>query len=195
MIKLEELKGKTNEEVGELLQKSSEEYVKIVENLEMSELNDQEAILVSALEEYDNYLNNTTYLLPKRIQFENESYTKEDVAGFIVEFINKQEVEWSYSLGLFQMIQYWNKVCREKTDSYIEYKVYDSVLRLLGGMKFKGYQEWKNILVVNEFMTEIQHQYITDTSYLIYLSKLHNTVLDRMQKLNNPEPIMESENI
>lgn len=196
MISREELNGKSIEEVGRALEADIANYSAHVSALGLSELDDEEAKLVTALEEYDAYLNETKYVLPKHVMFEEETYTKETVANFIVGFIDKQEVEWSYSVGLRELVQLWNRFSREKTDSYINYKAYDSTLRILGGLKYKGFVEWTNIAVVVEYTKGPHETYNIDTSYFIYLSKLHNTILDKRQELQKEgEMIMEAEEV
>lgn len=195
MIKLEELKGKELKEVQELLQKDTESYTTQVNDMDSEGLNDQEALIVTALDDYDAHLSEVKYKLPKNVHFNDANFTKQDISNRIVEFVNRQEVEWSYSLGMLQTVQFWKKIGREQSDSYIDYKIYDSILRLLGSLKYKGYEEWESILAINEYLGETHEQYTRDTVYLIYLSKLHSIVLDKMQKINNPEPIMETEQV
>lgn len=196
MIKFEDLvKNKPVEQIREELQNDSAEFVVAVEQMSMDELNAQEAELINALNEYDKYLDEVVYELPNGAEYDGKKFNKAKIAQNVVKFINRQEVDWQYTLGMLQLVRYWENIEREDKKSVIAYKAYDSTLRILGQTKFKGVNDWLDILAINEFVSKPHDQYTIDTSYLIYLSKLHSTVLDKMQKLENPELIMESENV
>ena len=54
----------------------------------------------------------------------------------------------------------------------------DSTLRLLDQCKFQGMTEWRDILIVNEYMKALHEQYAKDTTALLW----HNVT---MQLSNN----------
>jgi quinol monooxygenase YgiN len=85
---------------------------------------------------------------------------------------------------MYQLIRLW----RSANLTQISYEAYDSTLRILNQTKFKGFEEWKDILVVNEYLSSCHMQYVKDTSYMIYLAQKHNTILDRM-KMISPEVV------
>ena len=187
MIKIEELKDVNVKEAQEMLQNDITEYTVTVAQMEMKELNDAEAALVNKLNEYDKYLDNVEYKLPKSASYNETNYSKGEICEMIAKLVDKQEVEFQYTLGMNQLVDFWKNLGREVTDSFVKYKVYDSTLRILGNMKFKGYEERNGILVINEFTSSAHDEYSINTSYLIYLSKLHSAVLDQMQKLSQTE--------
>lgn len=188
MIKIEEIKEMAMDQVRETLQNDSAEYTTKVEQMNLEECQQEESVIIKELEDYDNYLNNTAYELPNIITFEGETISRVIVSDIITKLIDKWEVEWDYALGMYQLSQYWKTVGVK--ESTIGYKVCDSTLRILGGVKYKGAKEWKNIMIVNEFMSSVYDSYNRDTTYLMYLSKLHSAVLDQMQKLNAPAEIV-----
>jgi hypothetical protein len=72
--------------------------------------------------------------------------------------------------------------------STIMYKAFDSTLRVLGQVKYKGAEEWKDMLAVNKFLSECHAEYTLDTNYNVLISKKHNCILERyelVQKENN----------
>ena len=70
----------------------------------------------------------------------------------------------------------------------VAYKVFDSTLRILNQVKYKGPQEWKDMLAVNKFLAECHADYTLDTNFNVLISKKHNCILERyelVQKENN----------
>ena len=66
----------------------------------------------------------------------------------------------------------------------IPYHVYDSTLRCLNTVTFKGLQEWTDILVVNAYLATCHNEYSLDTGSLLYFSECHNIVMNRMKELD-----------
>ena len=106
------------------------------------------------------------------------------IAKLIIYFLDKIEVEWSYTLGMYQLTQLW----RSKDLKTIKYKAYDSTLRCLDGVKFKGSSEWRDILAINEYMSKCHNLYSIDTAWLYFLSGKHNAILDLLNKDKQPQP-------
>jgi hypothetical protein len=57
----------------------------------------------------------------------------------------------------------------------------------LGGLKYKGREQWRKILTINAFLSSCHDEYVKDTSYMIYLSSLHNVVIDALKKFHPEE--------
>lgn len=184
-LKREDLNGKSYEIVQSLLEG---ETVKFTEELESDLTKDQlnevlkkaEEDVVKELNDYDKYLDEVEYELPGSCDFEGEHFTRAQVAKMIVKHICKNEVEWKFALGLYQMVTIWS----EKGLKTIKYKPYDSTLRMLGQVKYKGLTDWKEILVINEYAAKIRESYAIDTAWLYYLSNKHSIILDKMKSIN-----------
>lgn len=193
MIKFEDLLEKSIEEMQEILENDNEAFKGAVSVLTKEELNDQEAIIVTALEDYDKFLDEVNYELPEDTMFDHKLFEKSRIANCIVDFINRQEVDWQYSLGMYQVCKLWKSIGKEKTTSIINYKALDSTMRLLGNLKYKGYDDWKLILAINQYLTTVHDEYNKHTTYMIYLSHIHNTILNELNR--ESVPIMEAENV
>lgn len=185
----QDLKGKTYDEMQSMLEA---ELVKFSEEISDKELTEEDLLkkeqdVIKELNDYDNYLNKVEYELPKEHVFGDENnrekYTRNDIAKKIIYFFSKMEVEFQYTLGMYQLVNLW-KGNIEK----INYKAYDSTLRCLGGLKFKGYNEWKDILAVHDYLSECHEAYKMDLAWYLYLSTKHNAIMDIMKK---PEPAPE----
>lgn len=160
----------------ELLENDLAAYKAVVETMSVEEAKTAEQELIKAMEEYDKYLTETMYELPQSVAFDDKNYSRNRVGEMICYFIEKQEVDWQYTLGLYQMSKLWRGI-----GSQVGYKEYDSTLRVLGQIKYKGSSEWRDIMIVNEFLRNAHDEYTIDTSYMIYLSKLHNELIDKIQ--------------
>ena len=191
MITREDLNSKNSQEIQDMLQADIQKYVVELESIESEEeLLQREQEIMKFMNENDARMKDVKYALPSECTFDKQCFSKEKVSEFIVDILEKQEVEWSYTLGLYEMVRLW----KDKNLKEIQYHAYDSVLRLLGGVKYKGFQEWKKILVVNEFLVHCHEEYVRDYGYIIYLSQLHNAILEGLKKLNGEvEPETTSE--
>lgn len=176
MIKREELNGKDLNVIQQELQALCADYQAQAEQMTMEELNAAEAELVTIMNDYDAQLTTATYQLASSVEYGGEKFSKNLLAKFIIDFVNRMEVDWQYTLGMYEMIRLWEGIGKK-----ITYKEYDSTLRILGQIKYKGYDDWKRILAVNEFLMVPQEAYARDNVYMAYLAELHNIILNKMK--------------
>lgn len=182
----EELNELTVEEVGKKLQEALDAF-----KVQVSEINDETIIkqmeedLMKEMKDFEEYLKGTKYDLPDNVTYDGAFYTKKDIADKVVTFINKNEVEFQYVLGLQQLSKLWRNVSNLKN---IDYYKYDSTLRVLGQLRYKGYKEWTDILAINNYFSNCHEQYTKDTTFNIYLSQKHNAIMDRMQLMTGIDP-------
>lgn len=180
MIKREELAGKNQQEVQALLEGDIQNFiVTVTELVEESEVIAKEEEIMKLMNENDAHLRTVVYPVSEEVTFDGTLVNKKTACGMIADFIATQEVEWSYTLGLFELCKIWKGV-----PETIQYHAYDSTLRILGGMKYKGLESWRKILTVNEFLGSCHEEYMRDTSFMLYLSNLHNVVIDALKKFN-----------
>lgn len=183
MIKREDWQGKPYEEMARAMQ---EDLVLYKDNVgaftTIDECNDAEQLLMAEMDAVQERLKEVTYVLPKDVIYDGKTYSKKDITNKIVYFINKLEVKWENTLGLYQLVNMW------KSESFeaIPYHVYDSTLRCLNQVTFKGMTEWTDILAVNEYLAQSHNDYSLDTGMLVYLSECHNAVVQRMDELSKP---------
>lgn len=184
MITRDDLAGKTQREIETMLETDIQAYV-----VEVNEMADEATVLenekglVAAMEEYDVHLKDVEYDVAESCTFDNQAYNKKTVSEYIVDFVSTQEVDWNYTLGLYELSKLW----KNKDLTKIHHHAYDSTLRILGQCKYKGFENWKKIMVVNSFLSSCHEEYVRDTSYMIYLTSLHNVLLDALKKFNPEE--------
>lgn len=174
--------------VGQELTNSVTEYKAVIESYSVDDLHDAEALIIDELNKNDEYIKAREYELPKDGVFkipeaEEEAIklTKSKISDLILYFLNKFEVNYSMTLGLYQLYNFWKN---SNTTEKVSYGMLDSTLRTLEQVKFKGYTEWRDILYINGYMQQMHDKYSRDLVYSIYLSQLHNAILDKL----NPTP-------
>lgn len=182
MITREELNEKTQQEIKEMLEADVQAYtVQVSEIATEEEVLKLEEELIAKMQENDKVLRDTFYDIKDECTYDGQTFNKKTVCEYIVDFINTQEVEWSYTLGLYELVKIWKN---NKDLTNIQYHVYDSTLRILGQVKYKGFETWKKILTVNNYLSSCHDNYVRDTSYMLYLSHLHNVLIDALKTFN-----------
>jgi hypothetical protein len=174
------LRDSNMEEATKQFDMELREYVELVNSIDDADkLNEMEQELLKEQDEVNAYLKTTQYQLPDGVDFDGEHYTVKDIANKVIYFINKKEVEWKYTLGLYQLVKFW----KTNNPSIIDYGVYDSTLRMLNQIPFQGFSEWRDILACNEYFKSAHDSYSKDTSWLIFVSEKHNAILDKLSAL------------
>lgn len=183
MITREELTGKNHEEIRQMLESDIASFKAEVSTVESEqELLDKESELMIKMDEYQEYMKTVEYDLQDGCTYDNQQYSQRGVADMIIDFINTQEIQYEYVSSLFELVKLW----KTKDLKKISYGAYDSTLRILNMVKFKGYNQWRAILTINEYLSNCHLAYAADAGYVIYLGHLHSAILDQM-KVFHPE--------
>lgn len=188
MIKREDFNGKKYDEMAAALQADLVVYAEEVAKFEtLEQCAAEEQVLMASMDEVQQRLDTVAYELPKEVAYNGETYSKKDVAAKVIYFLNKIECKYEQTLGLYQLVSLW----KGKDFEMIPYRVYDSTLRCLNTVSFKGMSEWTDILVVNEYLTQCHNEYSLDTGMLVYISEMHNLVMNRMKELDPKSDVPE----
>ena len=166
----------TAQEMAERLQKDLDEYKDFIATINSQEkLDELEKESMTEMDKNDAHLKEVRYQLPDSCTFENTKYSRADVAGKIIYFVSKIEQSWQYVLGLYELCKRW------KTNDLkeINFGALDSTLRLLDQCKFQGMTEWRDILIINEYMKSLHEAFAKDTTVTIWLSQKHNEIIKR----------------
>lgn len=188
MIDIETLKTKPYKEVAEELEKRLREFKEEIGKVtDIEVLNKMEEDLMADQKIYDEYVKGVKYPLPESAEYDGERFTKNAIAKLVVEFLNRSEIDWQFTLGYFQIVKLW----KTKDLVEVDYNTFDSTLRMLNNLKFKGFTDWRNILAVNEYMKGCHEPYSIDTSYNIYLAQKHQAIMDRTTMITKVETVNE----
>ena len=184
----QDFNGKTPQELEQMFENELKTYKEKIDTMMTTEeLSKEEESLMKEAQEYDKYLDTVEYSLVDSVEFDGSNYSRNDLAKIILGAISKMEVEWAGTLGLYEMYNIW----KNKDMSSIAYKVFDSTLRILNQVKYKGPQEWKDMLAVNKFLAECHSGYTLDTNFNILLSKKHNCILERYELVQKKDGIVD----
>lgn len=186
MITRNDLNGKNQEELQTFLNASVAEYKAYAETIETEEeVSEKEQEIMKMMDEYQEYMAGVQYEIPEECKFDGQVLKKKAVAELIVNFIETQEVQWDYVNGLYELCKIW----KDNDLKFITYGAYDSTLRILGSsVKYKGMTQWRNLLIVNQYLSSCHEEYVKDASYQIYLSHCHNALMDQMKEFH-PETV------
>lgn len=149
---------------------------------DVEKLKELEAELMLSFDENDEYIKNVKYhLSDSGVVYDDTKQSCNDVKKNIIRFINQIEVDFRSTLAIYQAVRFW----KENTDNEIPYHYYESTLRLLGILKFKGATDCRDVIMINNWMAPAHESYKRDTSYLGFLASMHNAILERMKALNS----------
>lgn len=151
-------------------QKKLDAFKESLKSKKLEELQKLEQEIIKEAEETDNKVAQTMYDLP------TENYKV--VAEAIRYFLNKQTVQWQYTLGLVTMYDFWN--VDTKPDK-INHPTLDATLRTLGEMQFTGYEEWARVVAINKYFEPLHEAYAKTTEQVYDVASKHNMVLDEME--------------
>lgn len=119
-----------------------------------------------------------------KLEFDMPSDNYATVAEAIRMFLDKQEIQWQYTLGMVAMYDFWDP---KKRQDKIPYAHLDSILRTLGGLKFKGYDEWSAVVAVNKFFEPLQKAYVDATQETYDIAVKHDAVMKAMELVQTPK--------
>ena len=156
-------------------QKMLKEFEDSLKGKSLKELEKIESELIAEADENDSIISKKEFDLPK------ENY--KEVAECIRMFLNKQTVQWQYTLGLVGLYDFWNP---EKKAKKIPYAQLDAILRTLGQMQFTGYNEWAAVVAINKFFEPLHNDYVEATESTYDIASKHQIVMKAMDDIKNP---------
>lgn len=169
--------GESAKDFATRLQSELDEYKKKVLDMKTSEeLEEEEKKCIEDINKYEEYINTTVYELPSNVIYDGTTYSKKDIATSIMYFLNKQDIKWDFTLGLYELYKLWRNDIQQ-----LNFRELDSTLRVLDQCSFKGFKEWKDILAINEYFKANHEQFSIDTAGTIYYAQRHNAVMEQME--------------
>ena len=155
-------------------QKELDEFKKKCQSMTREQLEELEQEYIKKAEEIHKETATAMFDLPA------ENYA--NVAAGIRMFLDKQTIQWQYTLGMKVLYEYWNPEVQPKE---INYPTLDSTLRTIGELQFTGYKEWCAVVDINKFMEPLREKYIEVTEKVYDVAAHHNIIIDEL-KLNTP---------
>ena len=155
------------------------EYEQTLKGLTLEELKAKEQEIIKEADENDKAIASKEFKLP------GENYKV--VAEGIRNILNKQSVEWRFTLGMVSMYDFWDP---ENFPGNVTYPMLDATLRTIGEMKFTGYQEWAAVVAINKYFEALHEEYESATEKIYDIASKHNAIID---ELGLREPVKSKE--
>ncbi len=162
-------------------QKMLKEFEDSLKGKTLEELEKMESEIIVEAEANDAEVSKAEFDLPK------ENYEK--VAEGIRMLLNKQTVQWQYTLGMVGMYDFWDPKKRAKK---IPYAQLDAVLRTLGAMQFTGYEEWASVIAINKYFESLHEKYLAITEKTYDIASKHQAVMQAMDAIKFPKETKET---
>ena len=176
--------SKDREEVIKEFQQIVNTYEAEIKNMNLEQCKEEEKRLMDIMNKHDEVMRTVEYDLPKSCTFAGSSreITRKMIGEYINEFLEKVECEYQYTLGYFELYNWW-----KEPKSKISYNTLNSTLQVLGNnnMRFRGPHQWQMILSINEYFKALHNSYIIDNMVTHLYGVCHSMLLDRM-KIDNP---------
>lgn len=157
-------------------QQQLKQFAQTLKELTVEQLQEKEQEIIKKADENDKAVGTKEFDLP------TENY--KIVAEAIQYFLNKQTVEWQFTLGLLSIFEFWDP---ENYSKKITYPMLDATLRTLGDMKFTGYEEWAKVIAVNKYFESLRTEYEETTETIYDIANQHSAIIDELQ-LRLPKP-------
>lgn len=150
-------------------QKFLKEYGDSLKGKTLEELEKIEQEVIAEAEAVDKEVNEKQFTLEKK------GYT--DLANNIRALLDKQTVQWQYTVALVAMYEFWDP---KKMPETVPYAMLDSTLRTLGQQTFSGYAEAKAVVNINAYFETIREEYAALTEKIYDVASKHNVVMEAM---------------
>lgn len=183
LINREDYINKDRNEVMNDFQKIVDDYSEYIKDMSLEQCKEEEKRLVGVMDEHDKIMLGVEYDLPKSCTFKGSAreITRKAIGGYICELLEKVECEYQYTLGYFELYNWW-----KEPQAKITYNNLNSTLQVLGNnMRFRGPHQWQMILSINEYFKPLHNSYIIDNMLTHLYGACHSKLLDKM-KIDNP---------
>ena len=147
---------------------NAEDFKKTLDGKSLEELKKIEQKVITECDAIDKEVTETNFDMPV------ENYA--EVAKAIKHFLDKQTVQWQYTLCIVSMYDFWKDEC-PKT---IPYAQLDSVLRTIGNMQFTGYDEWAMVVAINKYFEPLRAKYTEVTQRVYDAASKHQMVMEAL---------------
>lgn len=180
LVREEVLAEKNLQEIANRLEAEVTLYNEELTGMDKAQLKAEEDALMEDFKVNDDLIDKTEYELPDEIEYDGRKIKRNEITTKIVGFLNRIEVQFQATLGLYQCIRFW----KTRGTGKIPYGAFDSTLRMLGTLKFKGETDCFDILVINNWCTAAHDAYSRDNLWTQYLHARHQAIMKAMENLD-----------
>lgn len=140
---------------------------------QIPELKEVEKVLMTEFDANDKRIENTFYELEN-----SKEINGSELAGKVIRFLEKVEVEFRGTQVVLDCINYWAGLADKKIKSkVVQHAVFDTTLRLLNTLKYKGHADLQDITSINSWFLPSHNAYNKNLIYMHVLSAKHQEIL------------------
>ena len=162
-------------------QKELAKFKKSLEGKTLDELKAIEKEIIKEADAVDKKIAEAKFKLPVKGQKETFSAIRT--------LLDKQTIQWQYTLGMMNLYDAWNPDERKEE---VEYPVLDAMLRTLGALQFTGHEEWRMVLDITDYFEPIKKEYVELGESVYDVANKHNEVITIIEKLEALEKPVET---
>lgn len=164
-----------------MTQKEINDFKKSLEGKTLEELETLEKEIIEEADKLNADMSSAKIKIP-------ETNYKE-AAEAIRRTLNKQSVQWQYTLGMINLYNAWDP---DNKPAEVDYPVLDATLRTLGALQYTGYDEWKDVILFTEFFEPVKEEYAKISEGVYDNADKHCAVQDMMAKIKTLETPIET---
>ena len=82
------------------------------------------------------------------------------------------------------MYEFWDPT---KVQKEVDFPTLDSSLRYIGGLRFKGYAEWKKAVKIIEYFKYLYDEYGEVTEKIYDIAERHSAILDKLKLFDSSQ--------
>lgn len=164
--------------------KDLNDYKNSLEGKTLEELEALEQEIIKEADKLNEDMSNAKLKVPTK--------NYKEAAMAIRRALNKQSVQWQYTLGMVNLYDAWDP---EKRKAELAYPIIDATIRTLGALQYKGYDEWKDVIMCTEFFEPIKEEYTKISMGVYDNADKHCAIQDAITKIKTLETPIEAKEI
>ena len=148
-------------------------------------LKELEKQLMEEFDANDKLINHEFYTL------EGSSKEVKKLGSVVVKFLEKIDAEFRAAQVVLECINFWSEVPQVDGAYKVPHSIFDTTLRLLNSIKYKGKEELDGIVKVNQWFMPSHNAYNKNLIYTHVLSAKHQEILQLLNPGGNLNGNME----
>ena len=148
-------------------------------------LKELEKQLMEEFDANDKLINHEFYTL------EVSSKEVKKLGSMVVKFLEKIDAEFRAAQVVLECINFWSEVPQVDGAYKVPHSIFDTTLRLLNSIKYKGKEELDGIVKVNQWFMPSHNAYNKNLIYTHVLSAKHQEILQLLNPGGNLNGNME----
>ncbi len=157
-----------------------EKFKETLKDMTLEQLQELEQKIIKEADEHNEKRQKLTFKMPAKNY--KEAMTAVRMA------LDTMSVQWQYALGLKAMYEFFDPENRKET---VDFTMLDSMLRTLGSVNLKGYEQWNAVVTISEYFEGIREEYSEANAEIYVDAEKHNAIVNQMQ-LYQAQPATET---